>query len=155
MLQSARKGEEAFGGKRVVYYVKSAAGGQREGRARYGVGATCYEVRTRGWSCSCAAFAFAAFNEGRGDDECGGYGAGMGDGEEMLLDVEEGGEGLEELEERGDRGWGGLMGEGNVPLCKHLFACVIAEHWEVAGDMVEEREVGREEMAGWAAGWGG
>ena len=56
--------------------------------------------------------------------------------------------------------WGGLLlttrGErGEVPLCKHLLACLLAERWEVMGGFFEERKVGREEMAGWAAGWGG
>ena len=54
--------------------------------------------------------------------------------------------------------WGGLMRveEGEeVPLCKHLLACLLAERWEVVKGSVEERVVGREEMAGWAAGWGG
>lgn len=37
-------------------------------------------------------------------------------------------------------------------VCKHLLACVLAER---IGGYVEEREVVREEMAGWAAGWGG
>ena len=58
----------------------------------------------------------------------------------------------------GHEWWGGLMrvekGE-EVPLCKHLLACVLAERWEMVRGMVGEREVGREEMAGWAAGWGG
>ncbi|KAM0801121.1 hypothetical protein BDR22DRAFT_907256 [Usnea florida] len=136
-------------GKRVVYHVKSAA----PQRARYvGGGAMCYEVRTRGWSCSCAAFAFASAGGGGEGWAYEGFGGG-GDGlDEMLLDREEGGEGVEEL---GGEGWGGLMARGDVPLCKHLFACVIAENWHVAGEMVEERVVGREEMAGWAAGWGG
>lgn len=121
----------------------------------------CYEVRTRGWGCSCAAFAFAAFNATSGGGEGGGcgryddYGA-QGNGDEMLLDTDEGGEdGLERLEDGAEWRWGGLMAGEDVPLCKHLFACILAEHWSVVGGMVEEREVGKEEMAGWAAGWGG
>ena len=52
--------------------------------------------------------------------------------------------------------WGGSMrDEEEIPLCKHLLACVFSERWVVADGMVEEREVGRSEMAGWAAGWGG
>lgn len=61
--------------------------------------------------------------------------------------------------------WGGLIlhhdsdtegsGSSSVPLCKHLLACVLAERWVVAGSMVGEREVGREEMGGWGGGWGG
>ena len=58
--------------------------------------------------------------------------------------------------------WGGLLRLSNggvakgedVPLCKHLLASLLAERWEVARDVVEEREVGREEWAGWAGGWG-
>ena len=125
-----------------------------------------YEVRTRGWSCSCAAFAFAAFG-GAGSVRGGGvYGDrdGWGGGDEgdegddeegMLLGLDEGRGGDERLEGGEEWRWGGLMLEGDVPLCKHLLACVLAERWTVAGAMVEEREVGREEMAGWAAGWGG
>ena len=120
---------------------------------------TSYEVRTRGWGCSCKAFAFAAFSATAMTDGGGGYvgygdwgggGEGDGDGDEMLPDGDEEGGG-----ESGEWTWGGWMGEGDVPLCKHLLACVLAERWTVAGGMVEEREVGREEMAGWAAGWGG
>ncbi len=61
-------------------------------------------------------------------------------------------------DERGDghEWWGGLMrGREEVPLCKHLLACVLAERWGMVRGMVEEREAGREEIAGWAAGWGG
>lgn len=152
-------------GRRMVYYVKSSA--RRDGRSRFGSGgdggATSYEVRTKGWSCSCAAFAFAAFNgpgegrEGVGleayDDFVGNVRGGNGD--EMLLDADEGGGGDEGFEGTEEWRWGGLMVEEDVPLCKHLLACVLAERWSVAGGMVEEREVGRGEMAGWAAGWGG
>ncbi|KAL9133206.1 MAG: hypothetical protein Q9175_005616 [Cornicularia normoerica] len=147
-------------GKRIVYYVKSSS--QRGGRGRYGgrgdAGATSYEVRTQGWSCSCAAFAFAAFSPtlapgervGYGDyDDCGAH------DDDMLLGTDEGGDGLERLDGSEDWHWGGLMSEEDAPLCKHLFACILAEHWSLAGKMIEEREVGREEMAGWPAGWGG
>ena len=151
-------------GKRIVYYVKSSA--QRDGRSRHGsrgnVGATSYEVRTKGWSCSCAAFAFAAFNahgEGRKGFGCEDYDDySLHDDavheDEVLLHPEEEGDGVGRREETEDWQWGGLMVEEDVPLCKHLLACVLAEHWGVAGGMIEERKVGREEMAGWAAGWG-
>ena len=126
-----------------------------------------YEVRTGAWSCTCAAFAFAAFGSPAGTEtRYTGYEE-EGDGGEVPMvgisnDVERdvaGGEaenGREGLE--GDVEWGGRMlrerGE-DVPVCKHLMACVLAERWDVAAAMVEERRVGRGEMAGWAAGWGG
>ena len=55
-------------------------------------------------------------------------------------------------------GWGGWMLRrevDGVPVCKHLLACLLAERWNVARGVVEERSVGEGEMAGWAAGWGG
>lgn len=154
----------------VTYYVKSSSssaqqqqgggGGGGGGRSRsriYGGSsnsrsgeiATWYEVRTKGWSCSCKAFAFRAFNAGVG--EMGEYEEQEGEEEqEMLLDEDDDERGNEE-----EWRWGGLMVEDeDVPVCKHLFACVLAEHWGFAREMVDEREVGREEMAGWAAGWG-
>lgn len=113
----------------ILYHVGSSGRGERGGGLG---GARGYEVRVRGWSCSCAAYAFAAFGHRYGPDEgCGGEGMVLG------------------------WGWGGSMLGGDVPLCKHLLACVLAERWDGAGGLVEGREVGREEMAGWAAGWGG
>lgn len=54
------------------------------------------------------------------------------------------------------QGFGGLMrGDGEVPVCKHLLACYLVERWGGFDGCVEERVVGREEMGGWAAGWGG
>ena len=40
-------------------------------------------------------------------------------------------------------------------MCKHLLACVFVERCKgLFGGFVEDREVGVEEAAGWAAGWG-
>jgi hypothetical protein len=94
-----------------------------------------YEVRLEAWSCSCAAFAFAAFP-----------GAGQG------WEVQE--EGGEWERERGAGFGGGCLdghGErgGQVPVCKHLLACFLGERWRsVLGCYVKEREIGREEMVG-------
>ncbi|KAI9803947.1 MAG: hypothetical protein M1833_000228 [Piccolia ochrophora] len=100
-----------------------------------------YEVRTRAWNCSCAAFAFAAF--GAGAAVAGGRDGGH-EGEE------------------GDDGWvfGGLglelEGGRAPPVCKHLMACVLAERLAAwVGGVVRDVEVGQGEMGGWAAGWGG
>ena len=124
---------------------------------------TSYEVRTGAWNCTCAAFAFAAFNNAGVtpryedcDDEfegLGGNDAVADEEDEEMLDVPE----PKESSEWGKGWWwGGLMrGTGEIPICKHLLACVLVERWDIAKGMIEEREVGREEMAGWAAGWGG
>ncbi|RMZ03155.1 hypothetical protein D0860_06933 [Hortaea werneckii] len=48
---------------------------------------------------------------------------------------------------------GQTLGQG-MPVCKHLLACVLVEHSEMFSHCVQERSVSKEEMAGWAAGWG-
>ena len=95
---------------------------------------TSYEVRLTAWNCSCPAFAFAAFPAELPEEESDER-AGM------------------RLEGAGWR-FGGLTRGDGVPACKHLLACVIAEHCGGFEALVEEREVGVEEVAGWAAGWG-
>lgn len=147
---------------RVVYYVKSNAHNSKS--SRYGRHAdaleTNYEVRIQAWNCSCAAFAFAAFSGAAAwapdypsyDDHVG---YGHREEDEEMLDAPENDEEAGRTRD-GKLQWGGLMqGQGEVPLCKHLLACVLSERWDVAGSMVEGRNIGREEMAGWAAGWGG
>ena len=131
-----------------------------------------YEVRPWAWSCTCAAFAFAAYNHEGGNDIGGDrY---DNDDDNGMLGVEDAvrerysGDGRQREEEMDGaegaerKGWGGLMGfygdrEGtsNAPLCKHLLACVLADWWDEVRDLVEVKHVEREEMAGWAAGWGG
>jgi hypothetical protein len=105
-----------------------------------------YEVRPLAWNCSCPAFAFSAF-------PASSIGSASGNEEDIevhtrrnILIEEEG----EECE------FGGLSRGDSIPLCKHLLACVLVERWDVfSGYGVEEKEVSVEELAGWAAGWGG
>jgi len=63
----------------------------------------------------------------------------------------------EQAGEDGDTIWGfgGVTRGEKVPMCKHLLACVLVERLEELRGCVDERVVSREEMAGWAAGWGG
>ena len=80
-------------------------------------------------------------------------------------DDDEGREGAydDEVEDEGRVKWGGLMAvyaqeardRVPLPLCKHLLACMLAEWWGEALEMIEKRVVGRAEFAGWTAGWGG
>jgi len=53
-------------------------------------------------------------------------------------------------------GWrfGGLAKGQDVPVCKHLLACVLVEQCAAFKHFVVEKDVSVEEMAGWAAGWG-
>lgn len=60
--------------------------------------------------------------------------------------------------QEGEWRFGGLMREWEgvpTPACKHLLACVLVERCAGLGVFVEERVVGRGEMAGWGGGWGG
>lgn len=171
-LNEKRSGDEGDGanenpvnvkGKRTVYYVRSsqqprfhrfASATSRSYDALSGSG-MCYEVRLKAWNCSCPAFAFAGV-ACLGDGMVGGLviddGGGGGAGLEGFM----GGNGDESGDRGGSRGFGGLIrGEGEVPVCKHLLACYLAEIWCGFGGCVEERVVGKEEMSGWAAGWGG
>ncbi len=141
--------QQEQGGLDVVYYVRSSPRVRQRGpgAARHvgGVG-TSYEVRTRAWNCTCPSFAFSsAFTKGyeqrRGDDE-------------RSEDVENGREG--DGDWTADDDWlGGLALGSDVQVCKHLLACLLVERCMGLDGYVETRVVGRAEMAGWAAGWGG
>lgn len=130
----------------VVYYVRSL----RRGRTTAGTGTgggMNYEVRLRAWNCSCPAFAFAAFGGPRDGEEGVRWGLG---GEDEDEDEDDGDSG------RMEDGFGGLGLAGReVPVCKHLLACLLVELGGGLGDFVDQRVVGREEIAGWSAGWGG
>ncbi|KAI4715423.1 hypothetical protein E4T48_08398 [Aureobasidium sp. EXF-10727] len=124
--------------KNPVYYVRSAQQSSSNSRYRDPVASTAhYEVRTSSWSCSCPAFVFSAFPAAA---------ASADDEEQEAVTVE-----AEEQE------WmvGGLSLGKDVPMCKHLLACVLAERAAPFGGYVKTREVSVEELAGWAAGWGG
>ena len=122
---------------RKIYYVRSAQLSRSTSRYQSIPGsAKSYEVRLDAWNCSCAAFTFSAFN-------------GIG------ISVQGHGDGTD-LTDRREPWFGGLMrAEDRIPVCKHLLACVLIERCGVLRESVEERTVGQEEAAGWAAGWGG
>ncbi|MCJ1385472.1 hypothetical protein MMC17_008595 [Xylographa soralifera] len=120
-----------------AYYVRSAQPTRSTSRYQSIPGsATSYEVRLDAWNCSCAAFTFSAFK-------------GIG----MIVHGHEDGSNKVDRE----KPWfGGLArGEDSIPVCKHLLACVLVERCGVFKGFVEERIVGQDEVAGWAAGWGG
>ena len=54
----------------------------------------------------------------------------------------------------GSRRDGGTRAHAELPVCKHLLACVLAERCGVFAGMVQERTVSRAELAAWATGWG-
>lgn len=123
----------------TIYYVRSAQ--QRSSRFSTSFDAlSSYEVRLAAWNCSCPAFAFSAFPPVHPEPAVPTYEAGC----------------ETEVEEEGAWRFGGVgLGEGIPPVCKHLLACVLAERCAgLFGGCVEERVVGVEEAAGWAAGWG-
>ena len=106
--------------------------------------ASVYAVRLEAWSCTCAAFAFAAFpgasSTFSADFEEGGdlgYGPGRNEEEEE----EEWEFGSMSFDGKGDAG---EKGEENVPCCKHLLACLLGERWQrVLGGYVRGEESGK------------
>ena len=128
-----------------TYYVKSAQqqpssrSNSRFRNATYEQ-TSYYEVKLNAWSCSCPAFAFSAFpatSSGLVDEVTTSHG-----------------EVLAANQDTDDWRFGGLSKGNDMPVCKHLVACVLVEHTAMFASFVEEMIVSAEEMAGWAAGWG-
>lgn len=151
--------------RRTVYQVRSAQSSTTTSdRSRYrsvNYDATrYYEVRPQAWSCSCPAFVFSAFPASLHSPPSS-PSKRQEDGDAHL--AEPGQLGYAGEDDAGDRkdvevmGWrfGGLSLGTQMPVCKHLLACVLVERCAMFGGFVEETEVGLEEWAGWAAGWGG
>lgn len=112
--------------------------------------ATHYEVRPLAWNCSCPAFAFSAYPVGdEGEGDAAAWTAEDARTQEAYDAQWRSGGGGEDWQ------FGGLGLGGTAPLCKHLLACVLAERVALFRGMVEEKEVSAQELAGWAAGWGG
>lgn len=139
------------GHEHAVYYVRSAQVAPRS-RSRYhqgggGVtgGSSYYEVRLSAWNCSCPAFSFAAFGNGNHHDHAG-------------PDVEEARTSSHDpASPSPPSGFGGFRrGQGMSAMCKHLMACFLADGCcrGLLGRYVIRKLVSREELAGWAAGWG-
>jgi hypothetical protein len=141
----------------TIYYVRSA---QQQRSSRFATSydtTTYYQVRLRAWNCSCPAFAFSAFpattvtTRHVGNEE-----------EAAEVAVHTPLHNNNNDDDNADNKWifGGisLVGEETTqppPVCKHLLACVFVERCKgLFGGFVEDREVGVEEAAGWAAGWG-
>lgn len=144
-----------------LYIVRSSQGSHPRRRREVLAGGAAesapqksYVVRLAAWNCTCAAFAFAAF-PGGGSRGFGRAGREAGDGTMGGDGAAGGGSGGEEAGTGGEGGaweFGGVSLDRDVPCCKHLLACLLAERWEGAlGRYVEERRVGRNEMAGMVA----
>ena len=150
--QSEDEKERGEENRNFMYLVQSSQVSRgRFGNKDSGAGAMTYIVRLHAWNCTCAAFTFSAFPgtggtfsvsfEEDGDDDEGG----------ILGDIDRTGDKSGEVEEGWEFGGLSLCGKdgGNVPVCKHLLACLLGEKWDgVLGIYVKERVVGREEMAG-------
>lgn len=124
-----------------MYYVRSGRHQSSRNHSRFCKGTseqtTYYEVKLNAWSCSCPAFTFSAFPS-------------TAPARSMESSNSSSHSGAQDIN------WlfGGLTRGGDMPICKHLLACVLVEHGNAFTHFVEEREVSAEEMAGWAAGWG-
>lgn len=107
-----------------------------------------YVVRLGAWNCTCASFVFSAFPPSISSESS-----------PLRQDIYHQITSLGLSEEKEESKWefGGASQDGRdggaVPACKHLLACVLADRWEPLRKMVQERWVGREEMAGLGAGF--
>jgi hypothetical protein len=124
-----------------VYYVRSATSISSSNHAY--TSPHHYEVRLSAWNCTCPAFVFSAFKEMDLFEGSTPSSIGFNWGYAQSL------------------GWtfGGLSKEteegGDVPLCKHLLACLLGEKGGAVFErMVEVRMVKWEEWVGWGSGWG-
>lgn len=102
-----------------------------------------HEVRLRAWNCTCPAFALSAFaaNPRPGSTSSNARGS-VGDDDQRWS--------------RKNWRFGGTFTNGDgVPICKHVLACFLAERYGLLRHTMKARWMSREEIAGWAAGWGG
>lgn len=114
-----------------LYYVRSAQS-KSQPKARWREeNPAHYEIRLTSWSCSCPAFSFSAFplatpSTSRTSDD----------------------------PSRDKDSFGGISRGNDMPLCKHLLACYLADRCPQFRQSIEVQSVSMEEIAGWAAGWG-
>jgi hypothetical protein len=161
----------------TIYYVRSA---QQQRSSRFATSydtTTYYQVRLRAWNCSCPAFAFSAFpattvtTRHVGNEEEAAAAAAVHTPlhnnnltihQEVDNKKDSNNNNNSDNVDNADNKWifGGISLVGKEatqppPVCKHLLACVFVERCKgLFGGFVEDREVGVEEAAGWAAGWG-
>ncbi|KAI1106355.1 hypothetical protein F4804DRAFT_40842 [Jackrogersella minutella] len=140
-----RGGDVATASRSPIYVVRSA----QPSRASPGLS---YVVRLEAWSCTCAAFAFAAFPR----EDRGACSYVIDSSTPQARPTHEGDDGApRDVEwQFGALSLDGTEGSGiaGVPCCKHLLACVLAERWSGLLDgYVDERVVTREEGAGLVA----
>ena len=156
----------------TIYYVRSA---QQQRSSRFATSydtTTYYQVRLRAWNCSCPAFAFSAFpattttvttrHVGNEEEEAATVHTPLHNNSTTHQELNNNKDSNNsDDDDNADNKWifGGISLVGkettSPPVCKHLLACVFVERCKgLFGGFVEDREVGFEEAAGWAAGWG-
>ena len=142
-IETRKVGEE----KNVHYHVRSVPppSSNRRGRYQPHHEEKYYEVRLEAWNCTCAAFVFSAFSGSSLAASLPSFDAGMVDGNDAR--------GPQDDQSK----WGGqlrLADEQVAPICKHLFAAVLAENCKAFRAYAVEKDSSVNDAAGWAAGWG-
>ncbi|KAF2840385.1 hypothetical protein M501DRAFT_1015440 [Patellaria atrata CBS 101060] len=135
----------------IVYYVRSAQPKPTHQRSQsrfYDPSAVTYEVRLGAWNCSCPAFAFAAFPAASASPISATFPPAT-----SIIPQEENMGGDGKVNDEPDWMFGGIS--NGIAVCKHLFACILAEKCPLFKGSVEEKMIGIEEAAGMAAGWAG
>lgn len=140
--------EKKTGRENYVFQVRSSqpVKGRFRDTSSLSGGGNIYTVRLEAWNCSCAAFAFSAFPSSSSPSYSAPW-KGMNQAESNLDEELGEADGEEDVWEFGGLSLDGEEG-GNVPVCKHLLACLLGERWDLLERYVKKREVEREEMAG-------
>ena len=160
-------GAEPQGGRFRDALANSNSSSSSKGKGSAARTGTYYEVRLDSWNCSCAAFAFSSFTcltkEDDGDHPPTKENAYSTAGafqyeEEGITDDDSAEHTAAEWRFGGTRTLTLPNATAGVPVCKHILAAVMARaapQLFVDGVHVNvKRELGKEEMAGWGAGWG-
>ena len=119
-----------------LYIVKSLGTTLRRRNQDVASRSRSYVVRPKAWNCSCASFTLESFPARRSPAE------------------EKNGVKRETNWWFGGMSLDGLVSVGeDVPCCKHLLACLLAEQWHnLIGGYVESKELSKDELAGTVAG---
>lgn len=146
-----------------VFYVQSASSSSASSHGRFrnvlSKANQYYEVRLDGWNCTCPAFAYSTLRLLMRDTKSRTHPKDESNHLRARLSRVSHSPGGSDIESDENLGWafGGsaTKEDAAIPICKHLLAVALVNCAPgVFGATVVHKNVSKDEMAGWAAGWG-